>query len=167
MTVSGTLLPIGSFDETSAELEDQSGIDQSLETLTLGDRSPSSHFLDSVRTSSRPLVEAVGRVPMVNVVPRIEAVAAERNLSLSLPDDQEQLRGIMGHVPVRSFEDMQGRIVYLMDASRWEMEFHVPLGLDEGDRIFSTLTDVHDTPERSTSPASYHGEILDFEEGNE
>ena len=73
----------------------------------------------------------------------------------------------MGHVPVRSFEGMRGRIVYRMDASRWEMEFHVPLELDEGDRIFSTLTDVHDTPEHSASPASYHGEILDFEEGNE
>jgi len=73
----------------------------------------------------------------------------------------------MGHVPVRSFEDMRGRIVYRMDASRWEMEFHVPLGLDEGDRIFSTLTDVHDTPERPASPASYHGEILDFDQNEE
>ena len=86
---------------------------------------------------------------------------------MSLPDDQERLRGIMDNVPVRSFEGLRGRIVYRMDASRWEMEFHVPLELDEGDRIFSTLTDAHDTPEHSASPASYHGEILDFEEDNE
>jgi len=35
-----------------------------------------------------------------------------------------------------------------MDASRWEMELVVPLGLEEGDRVFSTLTDAHDSPDR-------------------
>ena len=54
-----------------------------------------------------------------------------------------------------------------MDTSRWEMEFHVPLGLEEGDCIFLTLTDAHDSPDRTASPTSYHGEILDFEERNE
>ena len=54
-----------------------------------------------------------------------------------------------------------------MDASQWKMEFHVPLGLEERDRIFSTLTDVHDTPDRSAFLVSYHGEVLDFEERNE
>ena len=127
----------------------------------------SSHFLDSVRTSSRPSEEAVGRVPLMNVLPRLETVAAERSLSLSLPDDEVRLRGIMSHVPVRSLEGWRGRVVYHMDASRWEMELHVPLGLDEGDRIFSTLTDAHDSPECSTSPASYHGEILDFDQNEE
>jgi len=73
----------------------------------------------------------------------------------------------MSHVPVRSLEGWQGRMVYRMDASRWEMEFHVPLELDEGDRIFLILTDAHDSPERSTSPVSYHGKILDFDKGNE
>jgi len=86
---------------------------------------------------------------------------------LSLPDDEERLREIMSHVPVRSLEGWRGRVVYRMDASRWEMELHVPLGLDEGDHIFLTLTDVHDTPECSTSPVSYHGKILDFDQGEE
>jgi len=104
---------------------------------------------------------------MMNVLPRVETVAAERNLSLSLPDDEAQLRGIMSHVPVRSLEGWRGRVVYRMDASHWEMELHVPLGLDEGDRIFSTLTDAHDSPECSTSPASYHGEILDYDQSEE
>jgi len=94
-------------------------------------------------------------------------VAKERNLSLSLPDDEERLQGIMSHVPVRSLEGWQGRVVYCMDASHWEMELFIPLGLDEGDRIFSTLTDAHDSPECSASLASYHGEVLDFDEGNE
>jgi len=44
------------------------------------------------------------------------------------------------------------------------MELHVPLGLEEGDCIFSTLTDVHDNLfSQLTSPASYHGKVLDFE----
>jgi len=136
--------------------------------VALEDRSPSSHFLGSVRTNSLRLSdEVVGRVPLMNVLPRIGTVAEERNLSLSLPDDEEQLRGIMSHVLVRSLEGWWGRVVYRMDASRWEMELHIPLGLDEGDRIFSTLTDAHDSPERSASPASYHGKILEFDEGNE
>jgi len=103
----------------------------------------------------------------MNILLRFETIVEERNLSLSLPDDEVRLRGIMSHVPVRSLEGWRGRVVYRMDASRWEMELHVPLGLDEGDHIFSTLTDAHDSPELSSSPASYHGEILDFEEGNE
>jgi len=53
--------------------------------------------------------------------------------------------------------------VYRMDAGRWEMELFIPLGLDEGDQIFSTLTDAHDSPEHSASPASYQGEVLDFD----
>jgi len=85
------------------------------------------------------------------------------NLSLSLPDDRERLQVVMNHVPVRSLEGVRGRVVYRVDASRWEMEFHIPLGL-EGDRIFSVLTDDHDSPDRTASLASYHGEVLDFDD---
>ena len=167
LIASGTLLPIKSCIEASTELEDQSGIKHSLETLALEDRSLSSHFLNSVRMSSRLSEEVVGQVPLMNILPRLKTVAEERSLLLSLPDDEERLRGIMSHVLVRSLWGWRGRVVYRMDASRWKMELHIPLGLDEGDCIFSTLTNAHDSPERSTSPASYHGEILDFDEDNE
>ena len=39
--------------------------------------------------------------------------------------------------------------------------------IEEGDQIFLTLTDAHDTPEGSASPVSYHSKILDFEGGDE
>jgi len=115
---------------------------------------------ESTILPERPMM---GRIALMNARPRIEEVAEEMNLSLSLPDDQERLRAVMNHVPVRSLEGWRGRVVYRMDASRWEMELHVPLGIEEGDRIFSTLVDDHDSPERPTSPASYHGEVLDFD----
>jgi len=35
--------------------------------------------------------------------------------------------------------------------------------MEEGDAIFATLTDAHDTPDQSSSPASYQGEVLDFD----
>jgi len=91
LIASGTLLPIESCVKTSVELEDPLGIEHSLETLALEDRSLSSHFLDSVRMSSRPSEEVVGRVLLMNVLLRLETVAAERSLSLSLPDDEERL----------------------------------------------------------------------------
>jgi len=115
---------------------------------------------ESTTLLGRPMM---GGIVLMNARPRIEEVAEGMNLSLSLPDDQERLRAVMSHVPVRSLEGWRGRVVYRMDASRWEMELHVPLGIEEGDRIFSTLVDNHDSPDRPASPASYHDEVLDFD----
>jgi len=133
-------------------------------------RSQSSSFADSLVALEEGMEDTtllerpiVGRISLMNVRPRIKEVAEEMNLSLSLPDDQERLRAVMSHVPVRSLEGWRGRVVYRMDASRWEMELHVPLGIEEGDRIFSTLTNNHDSLDRTASPASYHGEVLDFD----
>jgi len=46
---------------------------------------------------------------------------------------------------------------------RWEVDLRIPLSLEEGDAIFTTLTDTHNSPDRSASPASYHSEVLDFD----
>jgi len=133
-------------------------------------RSPSSNFIDSPVALEEGMESTTllgrlmtGRIALMNARLRIEEVAEEMNLSLSLPDDQERLQAVMSHVPVRSLEGWRGRVVYRMDTSRWEMELHVPLGVEEGDRIFSTLVDNHDSPDRTVSPASYHGEVLDFD----
>jgi len=133
-------------------------------------RRPISSFADSLvvleeDTESTTLLERpmMGGIVLMNARPRIEEVAEGMNLSLSLPDDQERLQAVMSHVPVRSLEGWRGRVVYRMDASCWEMELHVPLGIEEGDRIFSTLVDNHDSPDRPASPASYHDEVLDFD----
>jgi len=53
----------------------------------------------------RPMM---GRIALMNARPRIEEVAEGMNLSLSLPDDQERLRAVMSHVPVRSLEGWRG-----------------------------------------------------------
>jgi len=116
--------------------------------------------MESTTLLERPMT---GRIALMNARSRIEEVAEGMNLSLSLPDDQERLQAVMSHVPVRSLEGWRGQVVYQMDASRWEMELHVPLGIEEGDCIFSTLVDDHDSPECPASPASYHGEVLDFD----
>jgi len=43
------------------------------------------------------------------------------------------------------------------------VDLRIPLSMEEGDAIFTTLTDVHDTPDRSSSPALYQGKVLDFD----
>ena len=43
------------------------------------------------------------------------------------------------------------------------MDLCIPLSLEEGNAIFTTLTDMHNSPDRSASLASYHGEVLDFD----
>jgi len=97
-------------------------------------RSPSSNFIDSPvtleeGTESTTLLGRLmtGRIALMSVRLRIEEVTEEMNLSLSLPDDQERLRAVMSHVPVRSLGGWRGRVVYQMDASRWEMELHVEM----------------------------------------
>jgi len=47
------------------------------------------------------------------------------------------------------------------------MELYVPPGLEEGDCIFSTLTDAHDNLLSQLASVSYHGKILDFYDNNE
>ena len=56
-----------------------------------------------------------------------------------------------------------GQLVYHFDVMRWEVDLRIPLSLEEGDAIFTTLTDTHNSPDRSASPASYHSEVLDFD----
>jgi len=104
-----------------------------------------------------------GRIVLMNVRPRIEEVAEEMNLSLSLPDNVDCLCKVMDSVPLRSMEGWLGWLVYRFDVMRWEVDLRIPLSLEEGDAIFTTSTDAHDTPNRSSSPASYHGKVLDFD----
>jgi len=98
----------------------------------------------------------------MNVRPRIEEVVEAMNLSLSLPDDEDCLHEVFEQVPLRSMDGWLGRLVYRFDVMRWEVDLRIPLSMEEGDAIFTTLTDVHDTPDRSASLASYHSEVLNF-----
>ena len=51
---------------------------------------------------------------------------------------------------------------------RWELQFQVPLELEEGDRIIGALTEDHDDLFlRSASLALYHGEVLDYDQSKE
>ena len=105
----------------------------------------------------------MGRIVLMNACPRIEEVAEAMNLLLSLPDNEERLQEVFEQVPLRSMDGWLGRLVYRFDMMRWEVDLCIPLSMEEGDAIFSTLTDAHDTPDRSSSPASYQGEVLDFD----
>jgi len=68
----------------------------------------SSHCLSSVTMSPSSLDEAEVCVLLMNICLTIGMVEEEMNLSLSLPDDQERLQGIMSQVPVRSLEGWRG-----------------------------------------------------------
>jgi len=109
------------------------------------------------------LERLTGRIALMNARLRIKEVTEAMNLSLSLPDDEECLHEVFEQVPFRSMDGWLGRLVYRFDVMRWEVDLHIPLSMEEGDAIFTTLTDVHNTPNRSASPASYHGEVLDFD----
>jgi len=103
----------------------------------------------------------------MNARPRIKEVAGAMNLSLSLPDDEERLHAVFEQVPLRSMDGWLGRLVYRFEAMRWEVDLRIPLSLEEGDTILTPLTDAHDTPNRSVSPASYQGEVLDYDQSEE
>jgi len=83
----------------------------------------------------------------MNATPRIEEVAEAMNLSLSLPDDEEHLREVFEQVPLRSMDGWLGQLVYHFNVMRWEVDLCIPLSMEEGDVIFTTLTDAHDTPD--------------------
>ena len=61
-----------------------------------------------------------------------------------------------------------GRVYWRVDAGWWELQFQVPLELEEGDHIVGVLTDDHDDLfSRSASPALYHGEVLVYDQSKE
>jgi len=115
---------------------------------------------------SSSMIDLQANVLLMNVRPRVEALLEER--SITLPEDNERLRALMEQVRLRRMDEWYGRVYWRVDAGQWELQFQVPLELEEGDRIVGALTDDHDDLLlRSASPASYHGEILDFDQSEE
>jgi len=115
---------------------------------------------------SNSTIDLQANVLLMNVHPRVEALLEER--SITLPKDNERLRALMEQVRLRRMDEWYGQVYWRVDAGRWELQFQVPLELEEGDRIVGALTDDHDDLlSRSASPASYHGEVLDFDQNEE
>jgi len=111
---------------------------------------------------SSSTIDLQANVLLMNVCPRVEALLEER--SITLPEDNERLRALMERVQLRRMDEWYGRVYWRVDAGRWELQFQVPLELEEGDRIVGVLTDDHDSLfSRTASPAPYHGEVLDFD----
>jgi len=118
------------------------------------------------RLGSSSVINLQANVLLMNVRPQVEALLEER--SISLPEDEERLRALMEQVQLRRMDEWYGRVYWRVDASRWELQFQVPLKLEEGDCIIGALTDDHDDLFlRSASPTSYHGEVLDFDQSEE
>jgi len=115
---------------------------------------------------SSSTIDLQANVLLMNVRPRVEALLEER--SITLPEDNERLRALMEQVRLRRMDEWYGRVYWRVDAGRWELQFQVPLELEEGDHIVGVLTDDHnDLFSRSASPASYHGEVLDYDQSEE